>query len=247
MFKKIVRRNLVALMIPVIIIELMVLYMCMQLSLLDEYKCYKINDISSVDILFKEGEKNITFDLSEKVYPAGFDYVVDKVVKGSYYYSFNGDSIRLFILKKETYDKLSSGKAVSVNARLIQDEAMVSYIKNEYTDSFGLGDNVFDDYIESTIIDEVDYPELKVWAIKVVQVAAFCMLIISGIYTIIALINPALSIGFSNRGMFSSRKELIEVMNTEIEERLDHKEKFLYITEDYVIKAYISHIDITKR
>ena len=64
MFKRLVRRNLVALMIPVIIIELMVLYMSMQLSLLDEYRCYKVSDLSSVGILYKEGEQNITFDYS---------------------------------------------------------------------------------------------------------------------------------------------------------------------------------------
>ena len=124
---------------------------------------------------------------------------------------------------------------------------MTSYVKNEYTNTTGLADEVFDGYIDETIISEVDYPAFKVRIVSIVQIASIVLLIFSALYTIVAFINPVLSFGFSNRGMFSSRKELIETMDNEIENRLDHKERFLYITEEYVIKAYISHINIQKR
>ena len=247
MFKKIVRRNLVALMIPVIIIELMILYMSMQLSLLDEYRCYEVSDISTADILYREGEQNISFTYSGKLYPAGFDHVIDKKVLGSYYYCFRGNSIQLFILDDKTYEKINSGESVKINARLIRDEATANYIKSEYTEATGLGDDVYDDYIDETIISEVDYPAFKVKIVKIVQYASFVLLVLSCIYTVIALIIPSLSFGFSNKGLFDSRRELIETLDNELENRLDHKERFLYITEDYVIKAYISHIIIEIR
>ncbi len=247
MFKKIVRRNLVALMIPVIIIELMLFYMSMQLSLLDEYRCYEVNDISTVDILYREGEQNISFDYGGKLYPAGFDHVNEKKTLGSYYYCFRGSSIQLFILNPKTYEELNSGKQVRINARLINDEATISYIKKEYTDITGLGDDVYDGYIDEVIISEVDYPIFKVKIVRIVQIASLVLLILSFVYTLLALVIPTLSFGFSNKGLFGSRKELIETLDNEIENRLDHKDRFLYITEDYVIKAYISRIVISKR
>ena len=144
MFKRLVRRNLVALMIPVIIIELMVLYMSMQLSLLDEYRCYKVSDLSSVGILYKEGEQNITFDYSGDIHPAGFDYVRDGEVVGSYYYSFHGNGIQLFVLNDDTYKSISSGEKVTINARLMQDEAVTGYVLSEYAKSVELSEDVFD-------------------------------------------------------------------------------------------------------
>lgn len=247
MFKRLVRRNLVALMIPVIIIELMVLYMSMQLSLLDEYRCYKVSDLSSVGILYKEGEQNITFDYSGDIHPAGFDYVRDGEVVGSYYYSFHGNGIQLFVLNDDTYKSISSGEKVTINARLMQDEAVTGYVLSEYAKSVELSEDVFDGYVDETIINEVDYPAFKVKIVDIVQIASIALLIVSLLYAIAAFINPVLSLGFKNRGLFSSRKELIETLNNELENRLDHKERFLYITEEYVIRAYISHIYIEKR
>ena len=104
-----------------------------------------------------------------------------------------------------------------------------------------------DGYVDETIINEVDYPAFKVKIVDIVQIASIALLIVSLLYTVAAFINPVLSLGFKNRGLFSSRKELIETLNNELENRLDHKERFLYITEEYVIRAYISHIYIEKR
>lgn len=244
MFTRIVRRNLIALMIPVIITELLILYMTMQLSLLDEYRCYEISDISNVDIFYREGEQNVSFNFSEMIYDAGFDQVNEDKVEGAYYYSFYGKNIQLFVLTDETAEKLKSGKKTKIAARLIKNDATISYIKNAYTEATGLGEDVYEDFINPIIISEPDFPIMKVKAVEIVQITVIICLIISVLYTIIAFIKPVLFFGFSKKGLFKTRKDLIDTMNNEIENRLDHKEGLLYITEGYIIKANISHIVI---
>ena len=85
MFSKLLRRNLIAMMIPVIIILVLALFMLLQLSLLETYSFHRINNISDIDLLYREGVVNISYTSQDKLEPAGFNEKGEEGKLGSYY------------------------------------------------------------------------------------------------------------------------------------------------------------------
>ena len=247
MFKGLIRRNLIATIIPVIVMEVLVIFMTIQLGLLDEYRCYSVGAGDDLGIMYLEGRKNICMSVSGPLEYAGYDVVSDKGKLGTYYYRFDGKSIQLFVLKDETMRKINSGSDIQLYAKLIEDKVTSSYIENGYNDEAGMGEGVFDGFVNPLIINELEYPVIKVDGIKIMGVTAKVLVILTVLYMILAYIFPVISFGYSKRGLFRSRSEMIEALNQEADEKLEEKNGSEIITENYVIYAYLSHLDVIKR
>ena len=244
MFSKLIRRNLIAVMLPVLIMEFLVLYMTFQLSLLDDYKTYVVSDTDRLDVLYLENKKNIAYDLTGPVEYAGYDVKAGDEKKGTYYYVFEGNRIQLFILTDATARKLNSGNTVTVYARLVEDKVTASFIEQEYSEEAGLGEGVFDEFVKPMIIDELSYPGIKIKGLVIVNKAAKILLIVSFCYFILAIIFPIFGIGYSRRKMFKSRASMIRIMNDELGNHLKKKKRNVYITSNYVVYAYISRLEV---
>ena len=148
MFTKLLRRNLIMMLIPVLVIQILVIFMVIQLGLLPAYSTKRINDISDVSTLYKEDVMHVTFnyDTSNMVIPeyAGYDEMVNGERVGGYYYIYEGDNIRLFVLTDETIKLINSGKNIEINAYLDNSEEKAKLIENALAEKLNLSENVFD-------------------------------------------------------------------------------------------------------
>lgn len=247
MFSKLLRRNLIAMMIPVIIILVLALFMLLQLSLLETYSFHRINNISDIDLLYREGVVNISYTSQDKLEPAGFNEKGEEGKLGSYYYTYSGNKLQMFILTEETYKKLSSGEKVDIYAGLEQDEVKSQYIEKAYADAFKRGDDTFKNAVSPIFINELKYPKLRIFIIENGKIVIGGLIIVCFLYMILGLIKPQFVFGINKKGISGSKVKLIRVLDYEMKNRLDKNEDGVYTTANFIINAYISHIDIFKR
>ncbi len=247
MFRRYVRRNLIAMLIPVIVMEILVIFMTVQLGLLDDYRSYEITDMKDLELYYMEGKRNVVIQVDDPLTYAGFDAASDEGKQGSYYYQFNGDSIRLFILKDETIRAINFGENNRVYARIIRDEVTAGYIEKEYTSEVGLGDGLFDGFVEPIIIDELSYPELKIKGIRYVNLAARVMLAGTWLYMLVGFCFPVLAFGYRSKKMFKNRREMLSVMDAELEDSLLRSSGHEFVTYNYLVYIYLSRIEVIKK
>ena len=247
MFRKILFRNLIFMMIPILVIEVFILFSAMQLSILDDYKCYNLTEIKSAPLFYLEQRLNVSVALPENLKDAGFDHVRNGKKAGSYYYQYNNSSIHLYILSEETVSKLKAGENPgTIYVRLIEDSATARYVENEYSKEIGMDDTMLSNYVDNIIFSEIDYPAMKILILSYVKFICIFLIGFTLLYSVLAMIYPSLNFSFKNKGMFKSRMDLIEILDKELESSDVERKGNTYITDNYTIKAYISRIDISK-
>ncbi|MCR5213307.1 MAG: hypothetical protein K6E10_02755 [Eubacterium sp.] len=247
MFRKLIRRNLIAMIFPVIVMEVLLIFMTIQVGLLDDYNTFHIDSLEDGEIYYTEGKKNISFDIVGPLEYSGYEVTSEDKRIGKYYYQFNGDNMRLFVLKDETIRKINSGETVTVNARLVLDKVTAAYIEDEYSEETGLGQGVFEGFIDPMIMDELQYPEYRIKGIQYAGILAKILFISTMAYFILALIFPLFASGYNKRKLFKSRLSMLRILDDELDNRLIEKNGAEYITENYIIYAYLSHVEVLKR
>ena len=251
MFTKLLRRNLIMMLIPVLVIQILIIFMVIQLGLLPAYSTKRINDISRVSTLYKEDVMHVTFnyDTSNMVIPeyAGYDEMVNGERVGGYYYIYEGDNIRLFVLTDETIKLLDSGKNIEINAYLDNSEEKVKLIENALAEKLNLSENVFEGLIDPVIINETAFPALKIAVTQHSAEVVTVLLIITVLYGVLAFSFPKFIFGIDQKDLAKTKSELIAMMDEEMNERMEEHEGSEYTTENYKIFAYVSHIEIIKR
>lgn len=251
MFTKLLRRNLIMMLFPILVMEVLIIFMILQLGILPEYSSKRIDNISGVNTLYKEGVKNISFSydvasLGDPEY-VGFDEEANGEKIGGYYYIYEGDSIRLFVLTDETSKILTSGNGADICASLEEDEVKGKYIESELSERLGLGDSVFDGFVDPVIINETSYPAFKIAFADYSIYVIVGIMVLTLVYGVIAFVFPSLMFGLDCKEFAKNKSELISMMNEEMQERLVEHEGSEYTTENYKIYAYVSHIEIIKR
>ena len=233
--------------IPALIIEASLVFICLQLRTMDENSTYELESLDDVVMYYKLGKRNVSFRLDGDLVYSGFDMKADNVVTGHYYYLANADRMYLFVLNDAAVSLINKGNPVRIKATLVEDEAASGFIETEYTDAMKIGDEALDGYIESVIISQPDYPERRIVIINYTMAVAYILVAITLLYFIAAAIFPELNMLFRLGGLASSRKKLIKKLDKELKNKLESREGSVYTTENYIIKANISYIDIKKR
>lgn len=254
MFRKYIARNIIALTVPIIIIEFFILIIALNLSVLDKYSSYRIDYVDNgelnekIEKYYSEGKVNVTFSCPSNMDNAGYDYKVGGETKGKCFYNFLGDSLRVYILSDSNAERLENGDKPVLHARLEERHGSVNSIKKEYEDELGLQSGTMDSYLNDIIVNEVDYPALRMDILKYAKYIAVGMMAISFLYMIIAILFPFLNICFKvidNKSGYS-RKELIKLANEELKKDgvIDY-ENGMYQTEHFLIRVYISYTDLS--
>ena len=232
--------------IPLIVTEVLILVSASQLSVLDRFRCYNLTDIKSDKLYCIQNRTNVSYTIPDELYPAGFDYVSEGTKLGTYYYMYDNTSIHLFIITDETAKRIEAGeKRVTVYVRLIDDSATSSFVETEYADALGIDQNTLNNYVDSIILSEPGYPEVKIKLISYIKLLTIFLLGSTVIYFVLAIFYPILNYSYRNNGLFKNRIELYDVMNEELNAGYD-KEGNVYTTENYQIVVMVSHIDIYK-
>ena len=152
MLTRILRRNLIANIIPVIIIEALIIFMVIQLGLLPEYSYSRVNNINQTESLYEQGVQNIAFICEDELQYAGFDEVSGDERIGSYYYIFEGDDIKLLILTDETYGKIVDGEEPLIYATLEKDDMRLEYIENALAEYVDRGNDTFEGFVYPIVL-----------------------------------------------------------------------------------------------
>ena len=247
MFRKLLLRNLIFMIIPALIIEASLVFICIQLKSLDENITYQLNSLDDIPVYYRLAKRNVSLNLDYDLVYSGFDMKTDDGIKGRYYYMDTNDKMYLFILTNETSKLIDRGDAVTIKATISEDEASSDFIESEYTNEMKLGNNSLDGYVEKYIVSEPEYPARRIILINYTMAAAIIMVIITVLYFIVAAVFPELNMLFRLKGLASSRKKLIKKLDKEMNDTLISAEGSVYTTDNYIIKANVSYIDIEKR
>ena len=247
MFRRILLRNLISMMVPLIIIEAMILFMAIQLASLDKFRCYNLTDLSMAEILYLEGKTNISIACPDNLKPAGFNFVSGDKVIGEYYYLLTDKGITLFILDPETAAGIKDGSKETLYVKIVKDTVSAKYVEEEYNDELGLGSDTLNGYVSEYVFDEPEYPVVKISILSYIKIIDVIIIAISFIYLVLAALYSFLNFSIRKRGIDISKAELIDVLDDELENHLVEKDGNYYVTEKYEIDAYISYIDIRKR
>ena len=252
MFTKLLRRNLIAVLIPILIIEVLIILMVFQLNVLEEYSCQRINSLEGVDLLYEEGVQNISFLCEEVPEYCGYDEVKeDGEIVGGYYYIKDGDNIRLLVLTTKTYLNLTSGGSYDVYGKLVRDDMKIEHIEDDLDDELakkiGQSSDAFKGYIKPIIINEVEYPATKIAIIEHSAAVISVVILLTVLYSIVAFACPWIIMGFDYKPAASKRVDAIDILDEEMDERLENENGNVFTTENFIICAYLSHIKVIKR
>lgn len=247
MFRRLINRNLIAMSIPVLVIEFLLVIITLNLSMMDEYTVYEIED-READYAFMEGKYNVSMTIPENLSPAGFDYESQDDISGAFYYDFQGDSIRIYVLSDEKVNRLKSGiSTIDILARLEKNEKVSAYIEKEYSDWAGLEDDSAKGFVNPVIINEITYPASRIKALRLGKFLSVIIIGVTILYIILAFLYPSFNLSFSNKGTGLSRHKLIYTLDDELRENLLEQDGNVFKTENYIVTYYISHTDIEKR
>lgn len=219
--------------------------MVYQLSLLEDYSCHNITSLNGLGVMYSGGAKNVSYECQQELLPAGFDEMSEGEKLGSYYYLFEGETIRIFILKDKTYEQLKKTGSVTIYGKLEEDVTKSKYIEQSYAETVGKGSDVFTGSVQTIMINELKFPYRRILILNIAKKAVPGLIIVTILYMMIALIRPELIFGINRIGIKKSKKKLIKILNKEMED-IEEQEGHVYATEHYVIEAYVSHIDIQK-
>lgn len=252
MFTKLLRRNLIAVLVPILIIEVLIILMVFQLNVLEEYSCQRINSLEGVDLLYEEGVQNISFLCEEVPEYCGYDEVKeDGEIVGGYYYIKDGDNIRLLVLTTKTYLNLTSGGSYDVYGKLVRDDMKIEHIEDDLDDELakkiGQSSDAFKGYIKPIIINEVEYPATKIAIIEHSAAVISVVILLTVLYSIVAFACPWIIMGFDYKPAASKRVDAIDILDEEMDERLENENGNVFTTENFIICAYLSHIKVIKR
>ena len=250
MFRKFITRNIIALTIPILIIEFFVLIIVINLSVLDKYSGYDISytDVAELenelDKLYAEGKVNVRFTCPGDMESAGYDYKLKNGKKGLCYYSYLGDSLRLYILSEKTVDMINKGENPTVSVRLEQNISDSKDIMKDFEEQLSLKAGTMDGYVKPIYANELNYPGLRLDILYYTKYAAILLMVISLLYMFIAVIFPSFNVCYKIVGSKQgySRKELIQLVNKELDssEVLDFENGY-YQTEHFLVSVYVSY------
>ena len=250
MFRKLLVRNVIAVTVPLVIIEFFVLIIALNLSVLDKYSCYDISaeDNKSLEVAlegaFAEGKINVQLNCPENLNPAGFDYVVEGNRDGECFYNYLGDSIRLFILRKDTAEKIKKGECPAIKVTLEKLDTAVSDVTASYQSDISVGNNSMDGYVSEIVVNELSYPAKRIKIIETSKYVAVFMMAFTILYMILAILYPSINICLKIEGDTGGKSvmELIDILDEEMaDENTVAFDNGYYITPNYVVSEFVSY------
>ncbi|MBR6401949.1 MAG: hypothetical protein IKS48_01030 [Eubacterium sp.] len=253
MFRRLLVRNIIAVTVPLIIIEFFVLIIALNLSVLDKYSCYEISaqDAKSLETAlegaFAEGKINVRIDCPENMNPAGFDYVVEGNRDGECFYNYLGDSIRLYVLKKDTAKQIKKGKKPNITARLEKLDSAVKEVTSAYETGVTVGGNALEGFVSEIVVNELSYPAKRIKIIDTTKYVAVFMMAFTLLYMVLAILYPSINIclKISCDTGGKSRIDFIKIMDEEMaNEKTVAFDNGYYITPNYVVSEYASYTEV---
>ena len=158
-FEIIMIKNTLAMMLPIMVLLLVLIFVAVRYSLFHAVQCYELTKIEPIEDqiaqLYSDGTTSVRYN-AENLYYTGYNYLVENKIKGAYYYCFEDDHM-VFLLIKTKQPQNSIDKR-TVKGRIVKDEVVTDHIIAGLSKNGEVPMNILDGFYDSYVISEPDFP-----------------------------------------------------------------------------------------
>lgn len=250
-FELLLIKNTLAIAIPALAVFAVLLAFLLRYPIFDKIDCKVIQNSSAdnfnledkLKALYEDGTYNVSLEVKE-LYYSGFDYYVDNVKKGAYYYTVSKDKLNLYLLDRT--DGMETIESIKLKGRIIKDKASVNHIFNMLSSANGITYFEDTDFYTDYIISEPDYPDRFV---KIVYLfysipMIICLLIL--LYTIVVWTNPRFNPQAKKLSAYGKISTIIRHLDKQLSDCCIYQKDNIYLTDDYLVVSSFTTTDVIK-
>ena len=239
-------RNLILMAIPMAFILFAALITVSHMRKMDDAQVYDMDDANLAEEYYLTGKVNVLVRISGLQY-SGFDYKVGDKIKGSYFYLYRGGKMNIFLLDNdmtERVKKAEEGSAFSVKFRIVKDELTTDHILSEYMETLGLNTDSKEDAVSVYVLDQLRFPKMWIVMLDVFYYILQGAIAILLLYLIVAFYRPQILKQARVLKRFGKVKSVVADLDYEMRNELLYQSDNIFVTESYLIVAYVSRIDV---
>ncbi len=246
-FRKLLRKNLLYMAFPVVLILSAFLLLLFQVSRLEAFQTHTMDDPSQIREYYNSGQKNVAVTL-DGLKGTGVSVKEGEDEIAEYYYYVSGNRIQLVLLSDQTAKKLRTNdvKSLDMHAEIVKDEVTAGYLEREYANSLGIDRDEMEGFCSEYIFDETGYPLFRIRLIRISSIGVAVLLGILMLYVILATAFPALNHEARVLRKFGPVGRYIRKLDREMEKKLRFHQDNVTVTENFLIVSYLSRIDVVR-
>lgn len=246
-FELIMMKNTLAMMLPIMVLLLVLIFVGVRYSLFNVVQCYEITDVEPVEDqiarLYEKDMTSVRYD-AVNLYYSGYNYLVENKIRGAYYYCFE-DNHMVFVLVKTSHPQNSIDQR-SVKGRIIKDEVVTEHIIAGLSQNGQIPMHILDGFYDSYVISEPDYPYVYTGIAYIIVAALSIVYVFVLAYVVRLWMHPYKNPQARKLRAFGRRSAVIEQLNEELCDKLYFRYHGIYVTDSFLVAAYWFHTDVIR-
>lgn len=246
-FELIMMKNTLAMMLPIMVLLLVLIFVGVRYSLFNVVQCYEITDVEPVEDqiarLYEKDMTSVRYD-AVNLYYSGYNYLVENKIRGAYYYCFE-DNHMVFVLVKTSHPQNSIDQR-SVKGRIIKDEVVTEHIIAGLSKNGQIPMQILDGFYDSYVISEPDYPYVYTGIAYIIVATLSIVYVFVLAYVVRLWMHPYKNPQARKLRAFGRRSAVIEQLNEELFDKLYFRYHGIYVTDSFLVVAYWFHTDVIR-
>lgn len=246
-FELIMMKNTLAMMLPIMVLLLVLIFVGVRYSLFNVVQCYEITDVEPVEDqiarLYEKDMTSVRYD-AVNLYYSGYNYLVENKIRGAYYYCFE-DNHMVFVLVKTSHPQNSIDQR-SVKGRIIKDEVVTEHIIAGLSKNGQIPMQILDGFYDSYVISEPDYPYVYTGIAYIIVATLSIVYVFVLAYVVRLWMHPYKNPQARKLRAFGRRSAVIEQLNEELFDKLYFRYHGIYVTDSFLVAAYWFHTDVIR-
>lgn len=246
-FELIIMKNTLAMVLPIMVLLLALIFVGVHYSLFHVAQCYEITEIEPVEKqiaqLYEEGKTSVKYS-AVNLYYTGYNYLVENKIKGAYYYCFEDDHMVFLLIK--TNEPRNSIERRTVRGRIVRDEVVTEHIIAGLSKNDNVSMNILDGFYDSYVISEPDYPYVYTGIAYIIISAVSLLYVFVLAYVVRLWMRPYKNPQAKKLRAYGRRSTVIEQLNVELRDKLYFHYHGIYVTDNFLIVTYWFHTDVIR-
>ena len=237
---------MVMMIMPVMLIFMSIFLLIVNVKNLNIYKTFDFTEKDNAESFYMLEHVNVRTTLSGLHY-SGFQENDKGKVLGNYFYKESGGSVVFYLLDEKTSSEILSGQDnVEILCSIRKDNSGVEYMLGEYSEETGKSVESLEGLFSSYILDQTEYPYVRLTMLSVLYYIPLCMMVLLIIYLPVAMVFPYLNFQLAPLRKKGIVKELVDDIDYESRNMMLYDAGSIFVTENYLVNAFISRVDIVK-
>ena len=237
---------MVMMIMPVMLIFMSIFLLIVNVKNLNIYKTFDFNEKDNAESFYMLEHVNVRTTLSGLHYSGCQENDPGKVL-GNYFYKESGGSVVFYLLDEKTSSEILSGQDnVEILCSIRKDNSGVEYMLGEYSEETGKSVESLDGLFSSYILDQTAYPYVRLIMLSVLYYIPLCMMTLLLIYLPLAMVFPYLNFQLASLRKRGIVRETVDDIDYESRNMMLYDAGSIFVTENYLVNAYVSKIDIVK-